>query len=941
MGRTAPPKSLALLLAGAAGLAGISAAGAGAAGPAGIFPAGLRCNAAVDPLGIDDPRPRLSWRLEPTSRSGRDQRQSAYQVLVASSPEVLERDRGDLWDSGRVEGSRSLDVEYRGRPLRTGERVHWKVRAWDGEGHASGFSRPGWWEMALLDAGDWRARWIAQRRPRPLTVSEQFADDPAPLLRREFRLAGEIARARAYVTGLGYYELRLNGSRVGDQVLDPGWTDVRKRVLYSTYDVTRLLRSGSNAAGIMLGNGWYNPLPLPLFGRFDLRKELEVGEPRALLQIEIEYRDGRRETVLSDESWKFAPGPVMRNSVFLGEHYDARRERPGWDRPGFDDAGWAAVDTVAAPTGTLRCQEAPPIRARGVLPAAAVTEPKPGVFIFDHGQNFAGWARVRARGPAGTRVSLRFGELIHADGTLNPMTSVMTQIKNRRANTAIGAPETAWQAGSFTLAGTGKEEVFTPHFTFHGFRYVEVTGYPGRPGLRAVEGIPLAADLPDAGEFACSNEMFNRLQEVVRRTLLSNVFSVQSDCPHREKLGYGGDIVASSEMALFNFDMARFYGKAVTDLADAVRPNGGFTETAPYVGIADAGLGQGAGPVGWGTAHPLLVWQLYQYYGDRRRLEEEYPRVRRWLDLLESRAQDGILDNGIGDHESLVPKPRALTGTGFFYLNLRLAERIARILGRTGDAEAHARRAASVRDAFNRRFYRADSGQYDAGTQASQAFALHLGLAPPEQVQPALRALVTDITDRRGGHLSTGIFGTKYMLRALADLGRCDVAYRVVNQREFPGWGHMLERGATTLWEHWEFSDNVYSHNHPMFGSVSEWFFRALAGINPAEDAEGFDRIVLRPNVTGDLTWVRAGYDSARGPLHSAWRAEGGSFDWRLTLPPNVTAEVHVPARRGTVVREGEVPAEKALACRLLRREECSAVYLVGSGRYRFRSVLP
>lgn len=940
-------------------LLAVTAASAGGAreakDPGGIRPTALRCESSVNPLGIDARQPRLAWELEHARVGERRQSQTAYQILVASTEGRLRGNRGDLWDSGKVEhpqgkfalqrstapGTRSLDIAYGGTPLQSRQRVYWKVRVWDAQGRPSEYSAPAWWEMALLRPEDWQGSWISRRRVGVQTIQERFGDDPAPLLRREFTVGKKLRRARASIAGLGYYELRLNGQRVGDHVLDPGWTDYRKRVLYSTYDVTSLLKTGGNAVGIMLGNGWYNPLPLPLFGRFDLRNELLVGEPRAILQLDLEYEDGTTEAVVTDENWKAAPGPIIRNSVYLGEHYDARKEQAGWDRPGFSREGWESVVLAdrRQRVGPLQAQFLPPIRATRALRTVKVTEPKPGVFVCDLGQNFAGWARLRARGPAGTKITLRYGELIYPDGTLNPMTAVMTQIKNRRQNAAIGAPETAWQTDSYTLRGEG-EEVYTPRFTFHGFRYVELTGFPGRPDLGTIEGLLLHSDVESAGEFSCSNPMFNRLQEVVRWTQLSNMFSVQSDCPHREKLGYGGDIVAASEMGILNFDMARFYRKAVLDLADAQRPNGGFTETAPYVGIADEGLGEGAGPIGWGTAHPLLVWQLYQYYGDRQTLQEQWPRVERWVAFLKTKEQDGILDNGISDHESLVPKPRALTGTGFYYLNLRLAEWMTAVLGRGEQSARYGADAERVKAAFNRRFLTPGAGKYDSGTQACQAFALHLELVPDAEKQAALDHLVRDITQTHKGHLSTGIFGTKYMLRALTDLGRADVAYTVADQRTFPGWGHMLENGATTLWEHWAFSDNVYSHNHPMFGSVSEWFFRALAGINPDAGAEGFNRVVIRPQPVAGLDWAKGRYRSARGPVLSEWRKANGRLTLTVELPPGVSADVWVPARPADVL-EGGAPAEKATGVSLHGTAGGTSIFTIGSGRYTFTAPLP
>jgi alpha-L-rhamnosidase len=908
-----------------------------AARGAGLKVDGLKCEYRVNPLGLDTPQPRLSWLL---NSSERGQRQTAYQVLAASSPELLAKGKGDLWDSGKVASGDSVQVVYGGQPLRPGQRVYWKVRAWDRHDRPSGYSPVAWWEMGLLSPADWRAAWITRHRTEPLSEQKLFEDDPAPLFRKEFPLAKKISRARVYVSGLGYYELRLNGQRVGDQALDPGWTTYSKRVLYSTYDVTDQLKRGQNALGVMLGNGWFNPLPLRLWGHINPRANLTIGEPRVIAQLVVEFADGTSQTIVTDETWKVGNGPIVRNSVYLGEVYDARKEQGGWDRPGFDDSRLPQAVIATEPLGPLQAQTAPPIRVTRTLKPVKLTEPKPGVWVFDLGQNFAGWARLQVRGPAGTHVRLRYGELLYPDGTLNGMTAVCGQIKQGGPNyryDGVGMPKTAFQIEEYILKGEGKE-IYTPRFTFHGFRYVEVTGFPGKPTLSALEGLRLNSDVASAGSFACSNERFNRIQQMVLWTELSNLFSVESDCPHREKFGYGGDIVAAGEMAMFNFDMASFYGKAVTDLADAVRPNGGFTETAPYVGIGDEGFGEGSGPIGWGTAQPFLLWKLYQYYGDRRLLEENYALTKRWIALLRSRAQDGILDNGISDHESLVPKPRALTGTAFYYFNVELFSSIARALGKEADtAEAEAL-AETIKVAFNKKFLQAGAGRYDTATQACQAFALYMGLVPAGEKDRALEVLVRDIMGANKGHLNTGIFGTKFMLNALADLGRSDVAFEIVNQRTFPGWGHMLENGATTLWEHWAFSDNTYSHNHPMFGSVSEWFYKVPAGINPAPDAVGFDKVIIRPQPVGDLKWVKASYDSAHGKIVSEWRQDAGRFILRVRVPVGAEARIFLPAKDGTQLTERGKLIERVPGIRLLEREQGSAVVAVGSGEYEFRS---
>lgn len=903
------------------------------------MPQELRCEFRSKPLGIDAPQPRLSWILQSDQRGAT---QSRYQVLAASSPAKLAPGRTDLWDSGEVQSAETLNIIYAGKPLRPGQRVFWKVRVWDAAGKPSAYGEPTHFEMALLASEDWQARWISRQPRAEKSEAEMFEDHPGPLFRKEFLLPKKIARARAYVSGLGYYEMRINGRKVGDHELDPGWTSYAKRVLYSTYDVTAELKKGRNAVGIMLGNGWFNPLPLRMWGHINPRDALTIGEPRAIAQIVVEFVDGTRQIIGTDGSWKAGEGPILRNSVYLGEVYDARREQANWDQPGFDDARWETVALADSPAlGPLQAQDAPPIRVTRVLKPIKLTEPKPGVFIFDFGQNFSGWVRLKVKGPAGSRVRIRSGELLYPDGTLNGMTAVAGQIKGGGKDyvySGVGQPKTAFQLDEYILKGEGTE-TYSPRFTFHGFRYAEVTGYPGRPPLEALEGLRLNSDVTPVGSFECSNEMFNRIQQMVLWTELANLFSVQSDCPHREKFGYGGDIVASSEMAMLNFDMSRFYAKAARDLTDAVRPNGGFTETAPFVGISDEGLGDQSGPVGWGTAQPLLLWQLRQYYGDQRLIAEQYDATKRWIKLLHARAVDGILDNGISDHESLAPKPRALTGTAFYFFNVRLFAQHANVLGKNADAVEAEAAATRIQTAFNRKFLEPGSGRYDMASQACQAFALYHGLVPAAEQSRAVEVLARDIA-AHDGHLTTGIFGTKYLLPVLADSGRADLTYSIVNQRTFPGWGHMLEQGATTLWEHWEFSDNTFSHSHPMFGCMSEWFYKVLAGIQPAPEANGFDKILIKPQPVGDLTWVKGSYNSVRGKVVSQWQKTGAEFKLQVTIPVGATATVFVPATDPAHVVESGHPIATARGVKFLRSEGGSVVFAIGAGDYEFTSAV-
>jgi alpha-L-rhamnosidase len=697
-----------------------------------IFAAALTCESFRNPLGIDSPRPRLGWLLQPTEPEARGLRQRAYQVQVATTPALLDT-RPDLWDSGFVESGEQLAIEYAGAPLTSRLICHWRVRVWDAGGRPSGWSRPARWEVGLLEASDWRGTWIDTGAADPATRADFYLDDPAPLLRREFDVAGPVARARLYAAGLGYYELRLNGGKVSDHVLDPAWTSFGKRVPYTSHDVTALLQPGSNALGAMLGNGWFNPLPLQMWGRINIREHLITGQPRLVAQLEIDYEDGTRETIATDEDWSHHPGPIMRNSVYLGEAYDARQEQPGWDMPGFDAGSWKSavpVETGAddTPLGPLEAQSVAPIRVTDRLRPVSVKEVSRGVFIFDMGQNFAGWVRLQVEGPRGSRVRMRFGELLYPDGTLNPMTAVAGQIKRPNEDGSSrggpGAPIVAEQVDSYTLSGEGIE-TYTPRFTFHGFRYVEVTGFPGRPELDALEGQRLNTDVDNIGTFTSSDDTLNRIQKMVQWTLLSNLFSVQSDCPAREKFQYGGDIVATSEMATLNYDFAALYAKTVRDHADAVqgdaeRGEGWITETAPFVGISADNYVKDAGPIGWGLAHPLLVVQLHQYYGDRRIVAEQYDVARRWVELYADHADGHIIDRCLSDHESIDPKPVALTATAHYLQAARLVARMAEILGRADDQARFEQLADGIQAAFVERFLDPGTGVFDTGTQACQ-----------------------------------------------------------------------------------------------------------------------------------------------------------------------------------------------------------------------------
>ncbi len=896
------------------------------------------------PVGLDTPRPRFSWTLTPRAQTpeARGERQTGYQILAASAPDLLKLDQGDLWDSGHVRSADQLSIVYRGRPLNSGKRVFFKVRVWDRAGIASPYGTASTFDMALLSPSDWKGRFIEEDVAPPTTDDDLWRSTPAPLFRRDLNLAKPIARARVHVTGLGYYELSINGKRVGDQVLDPGWTNYSKRVLYATHDVTGMLTSGKNTLGILVGNGWWNPLPIKMFRRWKFREILPSGAPRALLQLEIDYADGSHETIETDTSWKVGASGLLRNDVYLGEFFDARKHPTGWDKPGFDDSAWRPARLVTQNnSGMLKAQDAPPIKITRTLKPFRLTEPKPGQFVFDFGQNFAGTVTLRARGPAGTRITLRFAELLASDGTLNGTTTFAGQIKTRDQNNvptppeAGSAPANAWQQDVWILAGKG-DESYTPRFTFHGFRYVSVEGLTSRPTLDDIDGLRLNSATPSVGTFSTSNDLWNRIREATLWAQQSNMFSVHSDCPHREKLGYGGDIVAAIEMAMLHFDAGRFYAKAARDMADAARPNGGLTETSPFVGIEDNGFGSGVGPMGWTVAHPVLLETLWRYQGDRALVEEQYPVLVRHLGFLKTQIKDGITDRDISDHEMLGDRPRGLTATAFYFQTATIAAHLAGVLGKKADQIKWKRLADGISSAFNKKFLDTSTGRYADGTQTAQSFALFQGLVPSAARKSALDRLVESVTNQKD-HFTTGIFATKYLLDLLPTTGHADLAARLVSQRAFPGFGYMIDNGATTLWEAWKKDERILSHNHAMFGSVLEYFTKHVAGIAPASDAVGFDRIVLRPHPTPELSWATGRYQSVRGDIVSDWRIANHEFVWDVVVPVGVVqATAHVPVAAADILREGKNIVEKALGVRVIRREAKVAVLELSPGRYRF-----
>jgi hypothetical protein len=826
---------------------------------AGLKPVRLQCEARTKPLGIDTPRPRLSWILE-SAENG--QRQTAYRILAASRPELLRPTQADLWDSGEVISDESVNLEYAGKPPGSGRRCYWQVQVRDRSGQWS-TSDTAEWTMGLLQPSDWHATWIG-------APGGALAPGPLPLFRKEFEVAKPLRRALLHVSGLGQHEVSLNGAPVSDHLFAPAWSDYRKRVYYESFDVTRLLKSGRNAAGVMLGNGMYNVTG----GRY-AKFTGSNGPPKLIFQLALEFEDGSTARVVSDSSWKTAPGPVTFSCIYGGEDYDARREQPGWNEPGFDDSRWPHAERMEAPGGTLQAQFSPAVRVIETYSTKAVSEPRPGVYVYDLGRNFSGRPALRVHGAAGQKVRMITGELLDQNGLANQHSS--------------GEP--VWF--EYTLKGSGPES-WAPRFAYTGFRYVQVEGV--KPD--EIRGEFLHADAARSGEFSSSNELLNRIHELVVQAIRSNLQNVLSDCPHREKLGWLEQVHLMAAGLCYNFDLRTVLPKIAADTRDAQLVNGMVPDIAPEYVVFGGGFRDSPE---WGSTAVLTPWQAWSWYGDRRPVEESFETILRYLAYLDGRSERGILSYGLGDWFDIGPgapgqsklTPRGITATAVYYQDLTVAEKAARLLGRAGVESLLHTKAEAVRAEFRRRFYDPAKKSFAGGSQTANAMPLVTGLAP-EEARAALVGHIADDVRGRGNHTSAGDIGYHYVLAALAAGGRSDLIYAMATAPDPPSYAAQLARGATSLTEAWDANPDA-SQNHFMLGHIEEWLYEWLAGIAPEPGTRAWRRVILQPHPVGDLESAGASYDSPRGRIVCRWKRAGQEIVIDAVLPPGVSGEVRQP----------------------------------------------
>jgi len=856
----------------------------------------LTCEYLSAPLGIGTSQPRFSWKIFSEERGVS---QKSYRIIVSESLDSMHRATGGCWNSGKIASDRTVNLKYEGDPLRSNTKYYWRVCSWTSD-HDSVWSNPVFFRTGLLNSSDWKAQWI--------TTREEILHE-SPLLRNEFRLEKRVKEAIAYVTACGFYEFYLNGEKAGDHVLDPGITDYRKTVLYSAYDVTRMLKKGVNVAGAMLGNGAWNMRKVD--NRYSWGEERTFGNPCFILQLHVTFTDGSQEVIVSDGSWKYASGPITFNNLYGGEDYDAQKEPAGWTSTGFDDSSWSNAVLAKDPGGLLTSQLMPAIQVTATLKPVAETNPEPGVYLFDLGQNIAGWWRVQLKGVPGQTVRIRGAETLNDSlfpKPLGPADKLSTKFRYHSHT---------WT--DYTLKSDDVEK-YEPHFFYTGFRYIEVTtGNKENLDLLRVEGRVVRSALEENGTFESSDSLLNQIHLAGRWSQMGNTFSYPTDCPHREKGAYNGDGQVIAEAAMHDFRMAPFYTKWLNDMRDSQEKNGRIPNTSPTL------VGGMGGGVAWGSAYILIPWWMNHYYDDKQILEEHYPAMRKYIFYLKSLGtQDEkpdepfIINYFDGYWYSLgewcspgrndCPN-HAVVNTFYYYYNTRIMSKIAETLGKKGDAWYFSALSDSIKQAFNEKFFNPQTNLYgtDETYQTYQLVALVGDLVPNEHRQSVFNTIVEDMK-KRDNHLNTGIIGTKYLWPVLVKGGQGNLAFEVATQTTYPSYGYWLKNGSTTLLEEWS---GANSHNHQMFGSVSEYFYKYLAGIqSPMEStSSGYKQIRLQPVVPDSLKFVKASVETIAGKIVSAWTKEEGLFRYSVSIPANTTGTVVIPCfgNSGFALTEGGV----------------------------------
>ena len=939
----------------------------------GLSVSGLRCEYRTNPLGIDELQPRFTWLV---SSDENGQLQTAYQLLVSTSEEKLASDEGDLWDSGKIDSSETVNIEYDGDSLESRQRCFWKVRVWDRHGVPSSWSKVNHWSMGLLKQKDWSAEYISYRDESPIFKDREKHFLPAARqYRKEFSSDKQVRLATIYATALGIYELHLNGRRVGDALFAPGWTDYHQRAYYRTYDVTELLQQGENAIGAWVADGWYSGYVgfglLTGIGTESIGRYTYGKTPSVMVQLEIEYEDGSKQSITTDKSWRVTgEGPIRQADFLMGEYYDSRKTTDGWTTTGYDDSSWEPAilaeensepeanfvqfanaakwgDKVKKRSSTknlgfkrprLEAFPGVPVRVIQEMPSQSVTKLEAGTYIFDLGQNIAGVARLRINGPRGHRVRLRFGEMLHPDGTL------MTEnLRKARAQ------------DYYVCSGDPSGESYTPRFTFHGFRYVEVSNFPGEPSKETITGLVLHSDTPLASSFECSDPMVNQLHKNIVWTQRANFIDLPTDCPQRdERMGWTGDAQVYVASAALNADVSSFFTKWLRELMESQRPSGAFPGYAPYPFQHGWDFGSA-----WADAGVICPWTIWQAYGDTRVIERCWEPMTKFLAWRQSTSQNylGVNQGNVwGDWLAQgETTPLHLIDTVYFAVSTRMMAEMAEAIGRTQEAEEYRTLLGNIQRAFAKKYIQPD-GRLLVDTQTAYALAFYGRLVPADKQEILSKRLATKIREI-GNRMSTGFLGTSALLPALSTTGHHDLATLLFQSHEFPSWGYEVDQGATTIWERWDSytkADGFGRHNaamnsfsHYAFGAVCQWMFETLAGIQTKDP--GYHHIILRPNPPSPTSnpdrkpihWVKATHDSIRGRIETSWKLDDGRFKFKATIPTNSIATVYLPSKDEETISVNGTKLAEDPNVTFVEVTEGVAALDVQSGSYEFESIFP
>ena len=893
----------------------------------------LRCENKQSPLGIETQSPSLSWQIISKKRATL---QTAYRILVADDSSLLHSNKGNLWDSQKVLSDQSIQVAYKGKRLLSAKTYYWKVIVWDNQKKSSAWSPVSSWQMGLMEEGDWKgAKWVGYEEiPDSLIVVPaehqkgpakwQGVKDVLPLLRTTLIIKKPVKKAIAFVCGLGHFEFSANGKKVGDHFLDPGWTKYDKEAQYVAFDITQYLKKGKNALGVMLGNGFYF---IP--GERYRKLSGAYGYPKMKLLLQIEYRDGTVQDFVSDEEWKTAAGPITFTSIYGGEDYNANLEQKGWNTTRFNDAAWRAAVVVKG-SPVLYHQLNPPLKVHESFLPKKETKIKNGVYVFDLGQNASGIPQIQVEGKKGDTVKIIPGELVKEDGTVTQR--------------ATGSPVYF----QYILKGEGVE-TWQPRFSYYGFRYLQVEGCSIKgeraaslPVLVQIKGLHTRASASKAGSFVSSSDLFNRIYSLIEWSIKSNMASVLTDCPHREKLGWLEQVHLMGNSVRYNYDVANYFQKTIRDIKTAQGDRFHVPEYVPEFVKMPFMDGIFTDSPEWGSTAIIIPWYLYQWYGDKKVLEESYGIMCNYLQHLKGKSKDHILGYGLSDWYDLGPNrpglaqltPMGLTGTAIYYYDLTILQKVAQVLGKKEDAASFQSLAADVKKAFNAKFFRKDSAYYGTNSQTANAMALYMDLVPEEYKDAVFVNLIEDIRNRNNS-ITAGDVGFRYLLQTLQKQGRSDVIYDMNSRSDVPGYGYQLVKGATSLTESWQALPAV-SNNHLMLGHLMEWFYNGLGGIGQTENSIAYKEIKINPQVVGDITFANTSYESAYGTIRSHWKKTGNGFRLNVTVPANTTAVVYLPAKDGSLVKEGKLSIQKRNDIKQIGNENGKLKVQVGSGNYHF-----